>query len=51
MKTVKVHCDKLWVLEILRRMVLGEVMAEEGCTSISMLTDDQAKDLRARADE
>ncbi len=45
---VKVHGRKPWVLDLMRKRIIGEAMSETGCTKISSLTEDQAKELKAK---
>ena len=39
---VKAHSGKPWILDSLRNRILGEVMAEDSCTNILALMDNQA---------
>ena len=50
-ETLKVHGRKPWVLDLLRKRIPKEAMAETRCTKISFLTEDQTKKLNAKTDK
>ncbi len=51
MEMVRVHSGKPWILDFLRSRILGKAMEDNGWTDISMLLEEQVKELDGKTDK